>query len=173
MAKVVVNKTRWNQIKRNLRSKKAEVQIGWFEGQMHDGRSDTPIPMAQIAQWVEEGQRWQNQPARPAIRQYFIPLVADSLDLQGVLMRDIAKVADGKMSWSTLHQKLGTKLVPVMQHVLQEYKVVANKPSTVKKKGFNDPWVETGALIAAVKFKVGDYKLYPSRNYKAGTVRWN
>lgn len=168
-----VDKSKWTRMKKNLTKGLSEVQVGWFEGQMHSGRKgQSDIPMAQLAQWVEEGQAWQGQPARPAIRTLFIPVVAEADEVWKDIARKIDAVAQGMMTWKVLHVKLAPKLVTIMKASLKAYQTVPNKPATVEYKGFNDPWVETGMLIDAVRFKVTPQKFYSSRNYSVQTMKF-
>ena len=56
----------WRQIKKNLRAAKSQINLGWFEGQAY-GSENNFLPMAQVAQWVEEGHRggWGPTPSTP------------------------------------------------------------------------------------------------------------
>lgn len=149
----------WRQMKRNLRAKKSQINIGWFEGQNY-GPDNNNLPMAQVAQWVEEGHRggWRPTPARPAIRTLFIPTLAESGELTKFAIPLIHEVAMGRMSWKKLHEKIAPKILYRFKLALEVYNVKPNSPATIAFKGFNDPWVETGTLIANARFKVDDYK---------------
>lgn len=149
----------WRRMKRNLRAKKSQINIGWFEGQ-HYGPDNNNLPMAQVAQWVEEGHRggWGPTPARPAIRTLFIPTLAESGELTKFAIPLIHEVAMGRMSWKKLHEKIAPKILYRFKLALEVYNVKPNSPATIAFKGFNDPWVETGTLIANARFKVDDYK---------------
>lgn len=149
----------WRQMKRNLRAKKTQINIGWFEGQNY-GPDNNNLPMAQVAQWVEEGHRggWGSTPARPAIRTLFIPTLAESGELTKFAIPLIHEVAMGRMSWKKLHEKIAPKILYRFKLALEVYNVKPNSPTTIALKGFNDPWVQTGALISNARFKVDDYK---------------
>lgn len=161
----------WDSMKRNLNKNRASINIGWFEGQNY-GSDNNHLPMAQVAQWVEEG-HWNGgmfsgtyTPPRPAIRTLFIPTLAQSRDLLDHSIPLIHQVAIGRMNWKKLHMKIAPKLLHLFQYTLRSYNVIPNSPVTVSLKGFNDPWRETGALIDNARFEVAGYKLYPSKAYK-------
>lgn len=148
----------WTSIKKNIRTNKQAIQIGWFDGQKYDA-SNGNLPMAQVAQWVEEGQGWQKQPPRPAIRTRFIPALKES----GELLRDaiplVQQVALGKMTWKTLNEKMAPKILYKFKLAMETLQTPPNKPSTIAKKGFNNPWFETGTLVSSSRYKVVAYSL--------------
>ena len=146
----------WDSMKRNLKSDKSAIRIGWFDGQRY-GPENGGLPMAQVAQWVEEGQRWQNQPPRPAIRTRFIPALAESGELLSEAIPLVQQIALGKMTWKKLHEKLAPKLLYKFKIAIETLQTPPNKPSTVAKKGFNNPWVDTGSLVSSARYKVVAY----------------
>lgn len=149
----------WKQMKKNLRKAGQQIKTGWFEGQNY-GQENNFLPMAQVAKWVEEGHRggWGPTPARPAIRMLYIPTIADSgfLVQQGTSL--VKSVAEGKMSWKTLHTKLAPKVLYKFKLTLESYYKIPNSKATVEYKGFNDPWRETGTLVENARFVVDSYK---------------
>lgn len=148
----------WKNMKKNLRAKKSMINLGWFEGQNY-GPENYSLPMAQVAQWVEEGQTINSQPPRPAIRTLFIPVLRDSTDLLNMAIPLIHEVAMGKITWKKMHEKMAPSLQYKFKMALKAYNTVPNKPSTIAKKGFNDPWYETGTLIESVRFEIADWKM--------------
>ena len=161
----------WKQMKRNLRANKASISVGWFEGQNY-GPDNGNLPMAQVAQWVEEGHmnggifQGTYTPPRPAIRTLFMPVITEADEFVKAALPMIHQVAMGKMTWKVLHTKLAPRVVNIFKDSLRAYQTKPNSPVTVSIKGFNDPWRETGALIDSARFKVEGYKLYPSKTYK-------
>lgn len=143
----------WKSIKRNLRAQKSEVRIGWFAGNNY-GSDNGNLPMAQVAQWVEEGQRWNNQPARPAIRTQFIPDLAGTGFIQRHAISMAQQVALGRITWRQGHQRLAPHLIYRFKLVLTHYHTIANRPSTIRRKGFDDPWIETGQLVQSVQYRI-------------------
>lgn len=164
----------WEAMKRNLQSNKAQISVGWFEGQNYGADNDF-LPMAQVAQWVEEGHvnggifNGTYTPPRPAIRTYFIPVVAEADEFTKAAIPMIDMVAQGKMTWRSLHMKLAPKVLNIFKDSLRIYNAIPNRPATVSLKGFNDPWRETGSLIESARFKIESYELYPSQPYKTST----
>ena len=155
----------WNQMKKNLRKGKSQINLGWFEGQNY-GPENGNLPMAQVAQWVEEGQAWQNQPPRPAIRTMFIPTIAEADEFVKAAIPMIDMVAQGKLTWQNLHEALAPKMLHLFKYTLNSYKLIPNKPATVKMKGFNDPWRDTGTLIENARFDVVPMKAFSSKAYQ-------
>ena len=173
MAKVSFKKDTkvWTQMKKNLRRKKSQINVGWFEGQNY-GTENNNLPMAQVAQWVEEGHvnggmfAGTITPPRPAIRTMFIPTIAEADDLTGKGIPLIALVAQGSLSWKRLHEKLAPTVLHLFKYTLESYSIIPNSPVTVALKGFNNPWRETKALIDGARFDVVDLKSYSSKSYK-------
>ena len=159
----------WNQMKKNLRKGKSQINLGWFEGQNY-GPENGNLPVAQVAQWVEEGQAWQNQPPRPAIRTMFIPTIAEADEFVKAAIPMIDMVAQGKLTWKKLHEKLAPKMLHLFKYTLNSYNIIPNKPATVKMKGFNDPWRDTGTLIENARFDVVPMKAYTSKAYQPQTL---
>lgn len=161
----------WTQMKKNLRKGKSQINNGWFEGQNY-GPDNGNLPMAQVAQWVEEGHANGGifsgtiTPPRPAIRAMFIPTIAEADEFVARAIPMIDSVAQGKMTWKKLHEKLAPSVLHLFKYTLKSYNIIPNKPVTVKLKGFNDPWVETGTLIESARFDVVPMKAYSSKAYK-------
>lgn len=149
----------WRAMKRRLRSQRSAVSLGWFEGQNY-GAENNYLPMAQVAQWVEEGHAnggrfaGTTTPPRPAIRLYFMPSLQASTDLMEMSVPLIHKVAMGQMTWKQLHEKIAPKLLYRFRLALETISSPANSPVTIALKGHDKPWVETGVLISAVRFKI-------------------
>lgn len=159
----------WRAMKRNLRAPKSQIDVGWFDGQSY-GATNNFLPMAQVAQWVEEGHRggWAPTPPRPAIRTRFMPALVESGEFVIEAIPLVHQVAMGKMTWKKLHQKLAPKVLYKFQFALKAYSYPPNSPTTIKLKGFNDPWRETGDLIDGARFEVNAYKTPNYKNaYKA------
>lgn len=156
----------WQMMKRNLKAKKSQINLGWFSGQAY-GADNNFLPMAQVAQWVEEGHRGGGfggpTPPRPAIRLLFIPTIAESGEFLSAAIPLVHQVAMGKMTWKKMHEKLAPSLLYKFKYALEQYNIKPNAPTTVQLKGFNNPWVETGQLIANARFDVTEYK---SVNYR-------
>lgn len=161
----------WEQMKRNLRKGKSQINLGWFEGQNY-GPENGNLPMAQVAQWVEEGHANGGlfsgtiTPPRPAIRTMFIPTIAEADEFLVKAIPMIDDVAMGRITWKKLHEKLAPTILHLFKYTLKSYNIIPNKASTVRMKGFNDPWVETGTLIKSARFDVVPMKAYSSKSYQ-------
>lgn len=170
-SKIIFKKDKrvWTQMKRNLRKGKSSISVGWFDEQKY-GEDNDNLPMAQVAQWIEEGQSWQNQPPRPAIRTIFIPLVSEASEFTQASLPMIHMVAMGRLTWKSLHMKLAPKVLNMFQGSIEAFQRIPNKPSTIAEKGFNDPWIETGALVDSARFKIEGYKLFSSKSYTSQSI---
>ncbi len=164
------NKKEWTRIKQNLRRGKVSVNIGWFEGQNY-GPDNGGLPYAQVAQWVEEGHinggmfSGTITPPRPAIRTLFLPTLKEMpTDFLDKVIPMVVDVAEGKMSWKRLHERIAPRLVMYMQYALEQYNVIPNSATTIKLKGFNNPWYESGNLIQNVKFDIDAWSPYRAKN---------
>lgn len=148
----------WRSMKANLRKATSQINVGWFEGQRY-GAENNNLPMAQVAQWVEEGHRggWAPTPPRPVIRTYFIPALAESGELVSKAIPLVHQVAMGSISWKKLHEKLAPSILYKFKYAIEVYNTKPNTPTTVRLKGFNNPWIETGALLNNARFDVAKY----------------
>lgn len=164
--------SKWKQMKRNLSAKRAAIDLGWFNGQMHDSGRGI-LPAAQLAKWIEEGLASNNQPPRPFIRTKFIPAIADSKELIKKALPYIDSVAQGKMSWKGLHQQIASEVLADFKLAIEIPKTPSNKPSTIKSKGFNDPWIETGGLVSSARYRITEYQSKPSVTYRMGSLAFN
>jgi len=139
----------------------ADVTVGLHEED--GGRLKAESTVAQLAYWNEFGTS--NIPARAAYRQY-----ADSSALTEAgraLLRDLARATDATGAQSALGD-FGTKLAQGLWRHVDSFSNPPNAPYTIKKKGFNDPLVETGQTrdsIAAVIWSDGKRarKIYARR----------
>lgn len=167
MAKFRSDKRKWERVKRNLSKKKYMLNVGWFSGQKY-GADNNHLPMAQVAQWVEEGkiEGFGPTPPRPAIRVKFMPSLFKDSDLLDKAKLTAFNVAEGRMSWRTAHVAFADDLVVSLQRILYDYHDIPNSPATIAIKGFDNPWVRTGQLIESVTYKVEDYKRYVGAYYK-------
>lgn len=146
----------WEKLKRSmLRSTQYEIKLGWFPEHKY-GPDNNNLQMAQVAQWQEEGtQGGQGNgsgiPPRPFMRVgLWSRLTAKGgQDLFEDVMYNIATGQD-------VLRPVNGGLIPaerILKNVMQTWNSPPNASSTVAQKGFNDPLIETGQLIDAVKAK--------------------
>lgn len=136
----------WDKMVRNLkRGSHHTNQVGFFRGR-NEG-----IPVAQIAMWQEEGTI--HIPRRSFIRLGFMKEIASS----GIIQRHIPlidKIAKGTLTWKRLNEMMSKEFVTLMQKQIIQWKSPPNSYSTVMKKGFNDPLIETGLMFDTVEARV-------------------
>lgn len=150
MSRVVVRDIGWSKIKTDAAKLSGYmIEAGLFAD---SGLSDNGVPLPQIGAWQEFGTK--NIPSRPwlsggaefidraAMRQ--ITAIARRLgrlpDNPETLLRPLAKaVAEGIRSYAINHAW------------------TPNAESTERRKGFNWPLVETGAMIDAIDGRVKRY----------------
>ena len=150
--KLKKNNKVWKQMERNLkRGGRHKVQVGFFDGVYPDG-----ISVPQIAAWNEEGHftgwgAW--SPPRPFIRLGVMRKVGNQTWIRK-WNRHVHSIAMGRLTWKDLNKLIAKELVEIMKEEILDWDIPPNRPSTVAKKGFNDPLVETGLMYSKVKAKV-------------------
>lgn len=131
------------------------VDVGWWGDVHHSGH-----PVAQIAAWVEEGHYNGGMfsgtitPARPAVRVDWTPKAIKQLKEASPKIKE---VLDGRKTWEDLYHEIGVEARDSLKNVIKQWNTIPNSPITIKLKGFNDPWVETGSTANAVKYRVTDF----------------
>lgn len=143
----------WEAMQRRLlRGAPKEAQVGFWGGTHPSGNN-----IAQIAAWNEEGHMNGGSfagtitPARPFIRQGFMSGVKKYVSTRNM---DFHRIAMGQYTWSQFHDSVGYDLQKLMRTVIQGWDKPPNSPVTVYIKGFNNPLIETGTLMASVKYKI-------------------
>lgn len=120
----------------------ANLEVGFFEGSTagKDGKS-----AAEIAAYNEYGT--ETIPMRP----FMLVTVRREQWRWGKLLGPALKNAnfDGQQALEIIGQQIKGDI----QETMREWDNPDNAPSTIKKKGFDDPLVDTGKLIDAVAFK--------------------
>lgn len=149
--KITVDKTVWNKLKKSFaKAEMLENQLGWFEENQY-GSDNENLPMAQVAQWIEEGVASKNIPPRPYMR----------VGLRGALMkgsndasfkRIITAVANGQDVFKALHKE-GDSFRQTLRQVMIDWDTPPNSPVTIELKGFDDPLIESSELISNVTSK--------------------
>lgn len=149
--KLTVDKKVWNNLKKSFdKAETLENQLGWFEENRY-GSDNENLPMAQVAQWIEEGVASKNIPPRPYMR----------VGLRGALMkgsndasfkRIITAVANGQDVFKALHKE-GDSFRQSLRQVMLDWDTPPNSPTTIELKGFDDPLIESSELISNVSVK--------------------
>lgn len=150
------NTKKWQSIKRNLlKGSGQKADVGWWGG---DRQPRTGISVAQVAQWNEEGHRnggsyeGTRTPARPFIRKSLLPYIKRIIRTK--YLPDINRIAMGTLTWNTLHHRIAKDLKEALQRAVLEWTMPPNSAATIKRKGFNDPLIETGKMYDSIKTRV-------------------
>lgn len=142
---VKVTKTGLNNLKRNIKSLNgATVDTGFFGGvPRRDGFTN-----ATIAMWQEYGVEEVNIPERPFMSSTYLRNRNYKAQVR-VIARDILLL---KTSTSKSLNLLGKMIAKDMLNTLWNWHLTdSNAPSTIKKKGFDYPLVETTTLANNIK----------------------
>lgn len=139
----------WNAIKLQLHHLDGmEVEAGVIEGK-------SPPKMAQIAAWNELGAKRLGKkhiPSRPAFRTSMVKNANKYVQLTANL---ISEVYRGNLSIQSMMDKTGKEMQLDIKNSLLKWSKPKNAPATVKDKGFDDPWIRTGLIVAIINFSTG------------------
>lgn len=149
--KVTVDKKVWLNLKKSfLQAERLEQQVGWFEGNRY-GSNNENLPMAQVAQWIEEGVRSKNIPERPFMRVGLDDRLKGGENKES-FKRIITAVANGQDVFKALHKE-GDSFRQTLRQVMMDWDTPPNSPKTIDKKGFDDPLIESSELISNISSK--------------------
>lgn len=147
---------KWKRIKKNLKKDDGvNAEIGWFSGR----HSRTKATLAQIAKWNEEGHYNGGAfggtitPPRPfvktALRKWF-----HNQENRNTILREYSRIASGATTRGAMMKRVGESIKEAIQQSILDTKSPVNKPSTIGKKGFNDPLIETGSMYDGIRVKI-------------------
>jgi hypothetical protein len=120
------------------------LRVGWLENAKYpDGTS-----VALIAFINEYGAPSRGQPPRPAVRN----MIADKRGEWPKAIGDLLK-ANNYDAAVTLNQA-GQAIAGQLRQSIATITQPPLAPSTIKAKGFDKPWIETGFLLQSVDFEV-------------------
>ena len=122
------------------------LRVGFLEGATYpDGES-----VAMVAAANEFGDPGMNRPPRP----FFRRMIEDKSPQWG---DDIGKIAVAvKYDASTLFPLMGERIKEQLQASIREFTDPALAPSTVARKGFDKPLIETSHMLNSVDYDVKD-----------------
>lgn len=123
------------------------VRVGILGTQKYpakDGKGD--VSVAQAAYWNEYGTA--TIPARP----FFRNTIAEKQDEWAENAASILQHADGDVGKALA--LIGEDVKDDIVETIQNFNEPENAPSTVKKKGFNKPLIDTDGLWKAIKSEV-------------------
>lgn len=147
----------WQQMKKRLTVLDGiEARVGWFSGQNY-GPENNNLPIAQVAQWNEEGTPaagWGGPtPSRPFIRSFFIGL-KKSKAFRDFMANEIKYYIEGGGTSRHLAQRVGRFVRQGIRETIEKWTYISNATATIELKGFNDPLVETGTMAKSVSVKI-------------------
>jgi hypothetical protein len=125
-----------------------EVAVGIHEDA---GFNENGDDILEYATWNHYGTK--DIPARP-----FVDLAADrNQNWQRYVDEALGNLTDKNTSLRIEAGKVGDIAVKDMKAIIENKEVPPpNKASTIKKKGFDHPLIETGALLSKIKYKIDE-----------------
>lgn len=137
---------KWAKALRFLGGKQSTMEVGLLEGETD--------PDVIYRGWVNEvGAPRANIPPRPWFRTTLDVHGDKYLKLMGRLfVEEMEKGMPG--GDARIKEAVAEEVVKDLKTSIVKWSSPANKASTVKKKGFNDPLIETGELAAAPTYKI-------------------
>lgn len=155
-----VDKSGWDKLKKEFEQfTQNEIRLGWFEEQKY-GSDNGNLPMAQVAMDVEQGHvngptamfPGAITPPRPFMRVGLLEAAS-----KGTNDQQFATVIKTVISGATVFramEQVAPYFEPTLRKVMMDWDSPPNSAATVALKGFDNPLVKTGQLIANVKAKV-------------------
>lgn len=120
------------------------LSVGFLEGSTYpDG---TSVPM--VAATNEFGAPARGQPPRP----FFRTMIADKSPAWGLAIADLLKETDYDAARTM--ERVGMGIKGQLQQSIRDLTTPPLKPSTVQRKGFDKPLVDTSVMINSVDYVV-------------------
>lgn len=121
------------------------VNVGWFEDQTYEDG----LPVAQVARWNEFGTK-ERIPQRPFMRTAMMEHEKEWIEkLKTLVQKELDK--DKNVDIDKALKKFGELVKGDIQETILNGGFTPNAKSTVKKKGFNQPLVDTGVMISSIQ----------------------
>ena len=144
-----LNKKVLNKVKRNLaHMDNSSTQTGFFGGKPHGKKGNT---QATVALWQEYGTEVGRGNSSIPERPFMSTTYLISNGYKGAITKSAREILLGRSTTKTELDKLGREVAKDMQLALWSWSSPPNADSTVKRKGFNYPLVETTTLFNAIK----------------------
>ena len=125
-------------------NKTATVKVGFLDGStFYENGQNVPT----VASFNEFGTT--KSPARPF---FSASVIQSENETRRIVKKGLKKKQDNKQTLS----ELGKSLQEAIQLNIVDWSEPPNAPSTVARKGFNDPLIETGKMFDSVEYKVSD-----------------
>ncbi len=149
--KLTVDKRVWQNLKKSfVKAEMLEDRLGWFEENQY-GSDNENLPMAQVAQWQNEGVASKNIPPRPFFTVGFPSALKKGAN-DASFKRIVTAVATGQDVFKALHKE-GDSFRQTLRQVMIDWDTPRNAPLTIELKGFDDPLIESSELISNVSVK--------------------
>lgn len=137
---------------------KYEALIGVNDLPVENG--DDIVRLVQIAMWVEYGTKV--APPRPAYRTGLDLAVRENKKNIDAYLNNVwvysmqpqTTKADLEKLEYNLIKRIAQSAVKHIKAIIKQGSMLPNAPSTVKKKGFNHPWFETGTVLNNVNYSI-------------------
>ena len=121
------------------------VEVGWLHGDTYpNGKT-----VAEVMEMNEFGMG--ELPMRPVLRQ---SREVFNRQVGTFIHKLTAQVLDSGGSPDDIPEAMGELFVDIVRNEIDSSAFVANKASTIKRKGFNHPLYETGLAYETVSYKV-------------------
>ena len=119
------------------------VAVGWFE----DQRYDDNLSIAKVARWQEDGTK-QGIPRRPFMTQAKFKY---GKIWYNEILSMVQKAIDENKNIEKPLMIFGEKVKSDIQETILNGSYKKNAESTIRKKGFNKPLIDTGIMIASIQ----------------------
>lgn len=136
-------------IKRLDKLNGTEIEVGFFEYDKY-GTENGNLYVAQVAAFNEFGT--ETVPQRPFMTETFEGF-ANQLHMARGMKTVFQNVLLNGRQVVQLLKNLGRTTADIMQISIEDYPG-SNSPSTIARKGKNDPLYDTGKMLESVKFKI-------------------
>lgn len=141
----------WKKMKKQaLSSNKEILNLGFFPEDRYGSENDN-LPVAQVAQWNEEGTT--TNPTRPFMRVGFGGPLKKGI-YNKTFKESIERIVSGASTFKQEYKYLGVIFVDDLKEVIEQWDTPPNSPRTIEEKGFNNPLVDTGLMYESVKYKI-------------------
>ena len=164
-SKVVSKKRKWEKVKSNLLTQDGKgSDVGWWSGYHNNGRSEG-IPLAQIAQWIEEGHQnggifaGTSTPPRPFMTAALEVALRQDKELRQKIENLASQVFRKRITWQRFYKELGEDLVKLVKKVMQEFNDPANSKITIALKGEDNPTIETMELLNSIDWRISEKRI--------------
>lgn len=125
---------------------KLELRVGFQHGEEAD---DAGVDIADIAMWNELGTA--RSPARPFMRQ---SVDNNAARINAMCKAQLQAIASGSRTAKEALNALGALQKALVQDTIRNGEFVENAPSTIKKKGSDQPLIDTGRMRQSVNFTI-------------------